>query len=71
MLGRVDGDQHVRGLQRDGVAFEEVGQVDEPFAALGVGVGDEFVVGEREAEDVRIDYYDAAGVGAVADYVGV
>jgi len=34
-------------------------------------VGDEFVVGEEEAEDVRVHDYDGAGVGAVADYVGV
>ncbi len=34
-------------------------------------VGDELVVGEEEAEDVRVHDYDGAGVGAVADYVGV
>lgn len=36
-----------------------------------IGVGDEFVVGQFEAEDVGVDYDDAAGIGAVADYVGV
>jgi len=34
-------------------------------------VGDELVVGEEQAEDVRVHDYDGAGVGAVANYVGV
>lgn len=51
--------------------MEEVRKVDEIFAALGVGVGDELIVGEQETEDVRVDDYDAFRVGAVADHIGV
>ena len=52
LLGGIDGDQHVGDLQWYGITLEEVRQVDEVFAAFGVGVGDEFVVGQGEAEDV-------------------
>ena len=40
-------------------------------ASGGVGVGYELVVGEGEAEDVRVDHDDGARVGAVAYDVGV
>ena len=55
----------------DGIALEEVGKVDKVFAAFGVRIGDEFIVGEGQAEDVGIHYYDASWVGAVTDYVGI
>lgn len=41
------------------------------MSAGSIGVGDEFVVGEFETEDVGVYYDDAAGIGAVADYVCV
>ena len=71
LRGRIGGNQQVGNLERGGVALEEVGEVDQPVAALGVGVGDQFVVGQSQREDVRVDYYDAPRVGAVADHVGV
>ena len=71
LLGLIDRNQQVGDLERDGIALEEVREVDEPFAAFGVGVGDDLVVGQRQAEDVRVHHYDALRVGAVADHVGV
>lgn len=52
LLGRISWDQKVGNLERQRIALEEVWEVDQPFAALGVGVGDEFVVGQEQAEDV-------------------
>ena len=70
MLGRIDGDEHVGELDGQGIAVEEVGEVDEVLAGGGVGVGEELVVGEVEAEDVGVDDDDAARGGAGADGVG-
>lgn len=71
LLGGIDGDESVGEVEFDGVAVEEVGQVHEVLAALGVGVGDDLVVGQAEAEDVGVDDYDGAGVGRVADGIDV
>lgn len=71
MLCCVDGKQYISDFKANCVTFEEVGEVDEPFAAGGVCIGNEFVVGEIVAEDVGVDYNDAARVGPLADYVCV
>lgn len=71
MLLGVHGDQDVADAEWDGVAFEEVGHVDEVLAGFGVGVGDEFVVDEAVGEDIGVEDDDRAGVGAVAGDVGL
>jgi hypothetical protein len=63
--------QRISNFQTHGIAFEEVRKVDEPFSRCCIGVGDEFVIWQSEAEDVRVDYDDTAGIGPVADYIGV
>lgn len=52
------------------VALEEIGEVDEVLARLGVGVGAELIVGEVEAEDIRVDDDDTAGGVGGADGIG-
>ena len=71
LLRLVGGDQEVGDLERHGVALEEVGHVDQIFAAFGIGVCDESVVGQGQAKDVGVDHDDAFWTGAVADHVGV
>ena len=52
LLGRVYWEENVGDLERHGISLEEVGEVDQPFTALGVGIRDELVVGQWQAEDV-------------------
>lgn len=68
---RIHGQQRISDFQPHRVALKEVREIDEPFVRCSVGVRDEFVVGQAEAEDVGVDYDDPARVGAVANDIGV
>lgn len=71
LFRRVNREHHIGYLERDGVALEEIGHVDQPLATFCIGIGNELVVGEWEAEYVRVHDDDPARVGSVADHVGV
>jgi len=45
LLRRIDWKQDISDAEFDGVALEEIREIDEPLAALGVSVGNELVVG--------------------------
>jgi hypothetical protein len=46
LLRCIDRDQEIGNVEIYGVAFEEVGEVDEILAAFGVTIGDKLVVGQ-------------------------
>lgn len=66
-----DRDQQVSNFELDWVALEKIGQVDEVVAIFGVGIGDEFVVRKREAEDVAVDDDDCFWRNLIADDVRI
>ena len=45
LLGWIHGNHDVSDTERDRVALEKVGEVDEPFSTFGIRVRDDFVVG--------------------------
>ena len=71
LLRCIDGNQDISNVELHGVAFEEVGEVDQVLAAFGKSIGYEFVVGQQKTEDVGVHYDDGLCIRAVADYVGV
>jgi hypothetical protein len=71
LIGLVDWDSDVSKTKLHRIALEEVWQVDEPLAALGISIGNELVVGQRETKDVRVDDDDASEVGTVPNDVSI
>lgn len=49
--------------------MEEIWEIDQIVSTFGVGICDDFVVGEVEAEDVAVDYDDCFWGGSIAYYV--